>query len=77
MEATTNQHMTLNDGEGLWINTPHGMIRIHVGFGGIHKITSWLPHSIKVKKDTLRGKMQVTRLEPCYKSVIAHKKEVK
>ena len=81
MEATTdkqgNERITLNEGsKGLWIDTPHGMIRIYVGFGGIHKITSWLPHSIDVKKSTLRGAMQVTRLEPKYDSVSRYLKEI-
>ena len=74
MEANTdmNRHITLNEKEGLWIDTPHGMIRIHVGFGGIHRITSWLPHIIDVKKKTLRGEMQVTMLQPEFDSVCAH-----
>ena len=76
MEAQTDEHrnrsITLNESQGVWIDTPHGIIRIHVGFGGIHEITSWLPHEIDVKKSTLRGAMQVTRLEPTYESVRAH-----
>ena len=80
MEAQTDEHrnrrITLNDSQGLWIDTPHGMIRIHVGFGGIHKITSWLPHTIDVKKETLRGAMQVTKLDPTYDSVSKHLREV-
>jgi len=76
MEAQTDDTITLNESQGVWINTPHGMIRIHVGFGGMHKITSWLPHSIDVKKKTLRGEMQVTMLEPTYNSVSRHLREV-
>ena len=76
MEAQTDDTITLNESQGVWINTPHGMIRIHVGFGGMHKITSWLPHSIDVKKRTLRGEMQVTMLEPTYNSVSRHLREV-
>ena len=76
MEAQTDDTITLNESQGVWINTPHGMIRIHVGFGGMHKITSWLPHSIDVKKKTLRGEMQVTMLEPTYDSVSRHLREV-
>ena len=71
-DDATNQRITLNESQGAWINTPHGIIRIHVGFGGIHKITSWLPHEIDVKKKTRRGAMQVTKLEPTYESVSAH-----
>tara|TARA_S200002703_G_C3673322_1_gene206777 strand:- start:136 stop:369 length:234 start_codon:yes stop_codon:yes gene_type:complete len=76
MEAQTDDTITLNESQGVWINTPHGMIRIHVGFGGMHKITSWLPHSIDVKKRTLRGEMQVTMLKPTYDSVSRHLREV-
>jgi len=58
----------LNKGH-LWVNTPHGIISIHIGFGGMHKITSWLPHEVTIAKKTCRGKMQVTSLEPTYESV--------
>ena len=53
----------------LWVNTPHGIISIHIGFGGMHKITSWLPHEVSISKKTHRGKMQVTTLETSYESV--------
>jgi len=73
-DDTRNRRITLNESQGLWINTPHGLIRIGVGFGGVHKITSWLPHEIDVKKRTLRGAMQVTSLEPTYESVSGYMK---
>jgi len=59
----------------LWVNTPHGLIAIHIGFGGFHKITSWLPHEIKIKKETERGQMQITRLEPTFNSISAFRRE--
>tara|TARA_R100001510_G_C7542374_1_gene129406 strand:+ start:258 stop:506 length:249 start_codon:yes stop_codon:yes gene_type:complete len=74
-DDATTKRITLNESQGAWINTPHGIIRISVGFGGIHRITSWLPHEIDVKKSTIRGAMQVTRLEPTYESVSYHKRK--
>lgn len=53
----------------LWVNTPHGIISIHIGFGGMHQITSWLPHEVSITKKTSRGKMQVTSLDTTYESV--------
>jgi hypothetical protein len=69
-EKKESQHIELNKGS-MWIHTPHGMISIHVGFGGIHQITSWLPHELKIQKKTLRGQMQVTQLEATFESRIA------
>ena len=73
-EKKESQHIELNKG-GMWIQTPHGIISIHVGFGGIHRITSWLPHELKIQKKTSRGQMQVTTLEATFESRCAFIKE--
>jgi len=73
-EKEESQHIELNKGS-MWIHTPHGTISIHVGFGGIHQITSWLPHELKIQKKTLRGQMQVTQLEATFESRSAFIKE--
>ena len=63
------------DKGGMWIHTPHGMISIYVGMGGIHQITSWLPHELKIQKKTSRGQMQVTQLQATFESRCAFIKE--
>ena len=60
----------------MWVHTPHGMIYIRVGYGGIHKIVSWVPHEIKMTKTTTRGEMQVTHIEPDFDSVYTWQKQV-
>ena len=60
----------LNEGS-LWIDTPYGIVSLSIGFGGIHEITSWLPHEIKIQKNTIRGNMQVVELKPSFDSVCA------
>jgi hypothetical protein len=63
------------DEGSLWINTPQGMINIHIGFGGVHHITSWLPHELDIKKRTLRGNMQCTKIEATFESVCEMRSE--
>ena len=63
-----NGHIDMEKGS-LWVNTPHGLVSIHIGFGGVHKITSWLPHDLKISKTTSRGNMQVTKLEASFESI--------
>lgn len=69
-----NGRIELAEGQNLWVETPHGLVAIHIGFGGVHQITSWLPHQLKITKKSHRGNMQINKLEATFDSVCEWRK---
>jgi hypothetical protein len=61
-----------DDNKSLWIDTPHGLIHIFIGFEGRESVTVWHNHDqmkdslgdpLTYRKSSSNGKMKVTTLQ--------------